>query len=371
MEKLRNSFCLDTILSKASVELPLRREEIAFLLSLKDSRNIARLFQTARLLRQRHFGKKIFLYGFIYFSTYCRNDCRFCASRRTNRFANRYRKTGQNVLEAARQLAESGVHCLDLTMGEDPLFYQEKEGSFDAITEMAQQVKGETGLPLMISPGAVPLSAMRRFAHANLDWYACYQETYDRDLFEWLRPGQSYEQRLQNKASARQCGMLIEEGILSGVGESIDDVAASIGFMQQLDVHQARVMSFVPQYGTPMADRHSPPRLRELVTISVLRLVFPDRLIPASLDIDGIRLLQARLNAGANVITSLIPPHMGLSGVSQSTLGIHDGSRTVQGVAPLLKKAGLEAASADDYRNWVKKERDRLSLEFSSYEART
>lgn len=49
-----------------------------------------------------------------------------------------------------------------------------------------------------------------------------------------------------------------------------------------------------------------------------MRLLFPDKLIPASLDVDGISGLELRLMAGANVVTSIIPPNEGLAGVAQS-----------------------------------------------------
>ena len=69
---------LETILSKALQEEKLSKAEVVFLLGLDKSEHINRLFATAKSLRHKHFGTKIFLYGFIYASTYCRNDCRFC-----------------------------------------------------------------------------------------------------------------------------------------------------------------------------------------------------------------------------------------------------------------------------------------------------
>ena len=35
------------------------------------------LFAAARQAREKHFADKVFLYGFVYFSTYCKNDCAF------------------------------------------------------------------------------------------------------------------------------------------------------------------------------------------------------------------------------------------------------------------------------------------------------
>jgi methylornithine synthase len=252
-------------------------------------------------------------------------------------------------------------------MGEDP-FYLRNESGFDSLLTLIQKVKKETGLPLMLSPGVVSKDVLAEFVKAGVDWYACYQETHNRQLFSSLRPEQDYDSRLSSKIIAKRLGILIEEGILTGVGENSSDIAYSIEVIKSLDASQARVMSFVPQMGTPMYNRKSPSRLRELMTIAVLRLLFPDRLIPASLDVDGLDLLQERLEAGANVITSLIPPRLGLSGVSQPSLGIDEGSRTVLAVEPLLDKIGIEAATNKDYFQWVCREKVALTCGPANYE---
>lgn len=349
---------LDGILGKALEGKPLERSEITFLLALEEESEISRVFRVARYLRTKYFGNKTFLYGFVYFSTFCRNDCTFCSSRSSNSRTSRYRKSDAEIVDAACLLAESGVHLIDLTMGEDP-YYDKGERGFDSLLEMIHKVKAATGLPVMISPGCVPDMVLKELSGTGADWYACYQETHNRHLFACLRPGQDYELRLSSKVAARRLGMLIEEGIMTGVGESFSDIANSIHAMRDLGAHQARVMSFIPQYGTPMEKRRSPSRSIELMTIAVLRLLFPDRLIPASLDVDGLDLLQERLDAGANVITSLIPPCSGLSGVSQPSLGIEDGCRTVEGVTPLLEGLGMEIALRMDYCRWVSSEKSK------------
>jgi methylornithine synthase len=369
MIEIPSSSRFESILEKALRLFPLTREEIVFLLARDDADQLSRLFETARKLRARFFADKAFAYGFIYFSTHCRNNCRFCSSRVSNRAKTRYRKTGEEIREAAVELAESGVHLIDLTMGEDPLYFGRAEG-FESLVELAGRIKRETGLPVMISPGVVSENTLSGFARAGVDWYACYQETHNPRLFEDLRPGQSYEARMDRKYLARRLGLLVEEGIMTGVGETLEDIADSLAAMRLLRAHQTRVMSFTPQNGTPLAGRPSPLRLRELLIIAVLRLVFPDRLIPASLDIDGLGYLKERLDAGANVVTSLIPPARGLSGVSQATLDIDEGNRTLAGIRPLLDAAGLALAGADEYKNWVREERKKLRLQELRDEAR-
>ena len=90
-----------------------------------------------------------------------------------------------------------------------------------------------------------------------------------------------------------------------------------------------------------------------MLTLAVLRLVFPDRLVPASLDVAGLAGLQKRLAAGANVITSLVPPGFGLAGVAQSSLDIAEAKRTTGRILSELEKLGLRAASTENYLDWI------------------
>ena len=346
---------LDWVLSKSQSGEYLTRREIRFLLGLRDQGDLGRLFQTAREVRRRHFGEAIFLYGFVYFSTWCRNDCIFCRYRKSNPLAQRYRKDEREIVEIACRLADSGVHLIDLTMGEDSFYHSHNQG-VNGLVDLAKAVKAQTGLPVMVSPGIVNHETLRALWGAGVEWYACYQETHNRRLFSRLRPGQSYNERLSRKVEARRLGMLIEEGILTGAGDSLDDIVTSIGVMKTLKAHQMRVMTFQAQRGTPLETARARSSRRELLTIATLRLLFPDRLIPASLDVRGISGLRDRLFAGANVVTSLIPPKMGLVGVSQSDLDIDEGYRTVKGVVPVIKETGLRVATRTDYTRWVDQE---------------
>jgi methylornithine synthase len=310
----------------------------------------------------------VFLYGFLYLSTFCRNDCRFCWYRRSNPACRRYRKSEQEVLQACARLAASGVHLVDLTLSEDPLLATPQ--GLETLARLTARVKEATGLPLMLSPGVVPADALRALRRAGADWYACYQETHRRALFHRLRPAQSYAARMRAKRAARDAGLLLEEGVLCGVGESPRDLAASVRAMRRLGAEQVRAMSFVPHPGIPLAARPQAGRCRgepgrdasrELTAIAALRLAFPDRLIPASLDVDGLDGLARRLEAGANVVTSLIPPGQGLAGVAQSELDIEEGRRTVGEVREVLARCGLQEATGAQYAEWLELRRGQRS----------
>ncbi len=343
---------LDTILAKASHQHALTQKEITTILQLRQPQLLEALFSTARSIRQQYFGNHVFLYGFLYISTYCRNNCNFCFYRAQNTLSPRfrYRKAETEIIEAAIQLARSGVHLIDLTMGEDP----SGEHGFHSLIRLVQAIKTAVFLPIMISPGVVPPPILAQFAVAGASWFACYQETHNPTLFQQLRPGQDYLTRLNSKHQAHQLGMLTEEGILVGVGETSHDIAHSLTEMRASNADQVRAMNFVPQQGTPMAHFPFPEPLTELILIALMRILFPDRLIPATLDVEGLAGLKRRMDAGANVVTSIVPPQQGLAGVAQSSLDIDDARRTTDNVLTILTECGLQIASHQQYQDWIK-----------------
>ena len=342
---------LAEILERALDGQPPAGPDIATLLAVTDPSDAAALFAAAGELRYRHFGDAVFLYGFVYFSTYCHNECTFCLYRRGNPESPRYRKSLDEVVAIACGLAASGVHLIDLTMGEDPLYFATNE--FDALVELVRAVKEAAGLPVMISPGQVSADVLAALRDAGAEWYACYQETHSPEVYARLRVGQDFAIRAAARSAAAGLGMLVEDGMLLGIGETIADRALTVAAMRDEPVDQVRVMSFVPQRGTPLEHEWPADSLGELVTIAAMRLVMPDRLIPATLDVDGINGLEPRLAAGANVVTSIVPPDLGLAGVSQSELDIDAGLRTAAEASARVTALGLRAATAGEYAEWV------------------
>jgi methylornithine synthase len=309
------------------------------------------VFAAAREARARSFGDTVFLYGFVYFSTYCRNACAFCFYRADNDESPRYRKSPDEVVAICRDLAGSGVVLLDLTMGEDPVIHDDP--GYAGLLELVAAVCKDSGLPVMVSPGVVPDEVLAGLRAGGADWYALYQETHTPELYARLRTGQPFAARVAARSAARRAGLLVEDGLLTGIGDTAADRARSIADMRAAAWEQVRVMTFVPQAGTPLAGVSPAGDEAELLTIATMRLAMPESLIPASLDVDGIRGLERRLNAGASVVTSIVPPTVGLAGVSQAELDIDEGYRTVAGVLPHLDQLGLRAGTVAEYRAWL------------------
>ncbi len=326
------------------------KEELVKIIRSDDPELLSELFRTARDIRKEVQGNKIFAYGFVYFTTYCRNNCNFCYYRKSNGIE-RYRKKADEILEISKSLIDSGVNLIDLTMGEDPAYHEE---GFDTLAQIVRTIKEEYDTPVMVSPGVVDKEIIDKLADAGADFYALYQETHNRRLFSQLRVGQDYDERMNAKLYAKEKGMFIEEGLLAGVGESEEDIADSLLIMGEIGARQVRVMSFIPQEGSPMESCRTPDRMEELKIIALMRHLYPTALIPASLDVDGIKGLKDRINAGANLITSIIPPKSGFMGVAQNTMDVDEGGRTVKEAAAILDEMGLRIAEKDEYRDFLR-----------------
>ena len=308
------------------------------------------LFQAARDARERRFGNRIFTYGFVYFSTHCRNNCSFCYYRRSNSDIGRYRKTAEEVVQLAGSLKDAGINLADLTMGEDPVMYAD---NYSRLTGMISDVRDQVGISIMCSPGALPREAFHLIKEAGADWHACYQETYNRELFSRMRLEQDFDARLDQKRWAMEAGLLAEDGMMIGLGESARDRAETILAMGDTGAQQIRAMTFVPQEGTPMVAVTPMDSEQELKCIAIMRILYPDRLIPCSLDVEGIAGLRTRLHAGANVITSIVPPNRNLAGVAQHELDIENGNRSVEHVFEVLNSLGYRNADSSEYRAYL------------------
>ncbi|MDR2525591.1 MAG: [FeFe] hydrogenase H-cluster radical SAM maturase HydE, partial [Oscillospiraceae bacterium] len=74
---------------EANTVLP--RGEMRVLLESCSAAEEEYLYSRARFVREREFGKSVWLRGLIEISSYCKNDCYYCGLRRGNRRAERYR----------------------------------------------------------------------------------------------------------------------------------------------------------------------------------------------------------------------------------------------------------------------------------------
>jgi methylornithine synthase len=338
---------ISEIVARAGAGTPPSLEEAEAIVSLKPGPAAEALFSGASKLRDEAGGSLVFLYGFVYLSTYCRNNCAFCHYRSELAGLSRYRKSLEEIVAAAEALKEGGVHLIDLTMGEDEGLIRGR--GFEELLEIVRAVRQKTRLPVMLSPGRLSAEKLRKAKEAGADWYALYQETSNRELFKLWRRGQDFDSRLKAKREAIEAGLLVEDGMLLGAGAAPKDLAESISAFRSLPASQVRAMTYVPSPGGLPKDPAGHGSFQELLAIAALRLSQPLALIPASLDVEGLSGLAPRMRAGANVVTSIIEAGSKLAGVASKDLDIENRRRGAEMAKKELERLSLAAASQEDY----------------------
>ena len=107
----------------------LREEHILkfneYLLLIQNRENCKEyLFENAREVRKKIYGKDVYIRGLIEFSNYCKNDCLYCGIRRSNKNSERYRLNKDEILDCADQGYNLGFRTFVLQSGEDRILYR-------------------------------------------------------------------------------------------------------------------------------------------------------------------------------------------------------------------------------------------------------
>ena len=178
------------------------------------------------------YGNKIYVRGLIEFTNYCKNDCFYCGIRRSNREAQRYRLTEEDILTCCAEGYELGFRTFVLQGGEDPFFTDEK------IVHMIHEIKKKyPDCALTLSIGEKSEESYRAFREAGADRYLLRHETADTRHYSRLHPYEmSCEHRKNCLRTLKKLGFQTGAGFMVGSPfQTIDDLVADFLFLKELD----------------------------------------------------------------------------------------------------------------------------------------
>ena len=105
----------------------LKKDEFVKLIqAYKNPEAVEALKTRAVELRKKYYGDQVFTRGLIEFTNYCKNDCYYCGIRKSNRNADRYRLTAEEILACCENGYELGFRTFVLQGGEDPYYTDER-----------------------------------------------------------------------------------------------------------------------------------------------------------------------------------------------------------------------------------------------------
>jgi biotin synthase len=285
------------LIEKAVSTNSLAKDELVFLLCEENA--AAALAQAADITRKKHVGNGVYLRGLIEFSSYCRQNCKYCGLRRDNKNAARYRLSPETIIELARKAQSYGYKTVVIQSGEDPSF------DADKVCLIITEIK-KLDLAVTLSIGERTFEEYRAFKAAGADRYLLRIETSDKKLYEELDPGMSWKTRARCLEDLRTLGYEVGCGSLVGLpGQTVESIAGDILFFKENGFDMIGIGPFIPHPNTPLAGSGTRGHFETALKVMALtRLLMPDINMPATtametLDKNG-RLIA--LQSGANVV---------------------------------------------------------------------
>lgn len=280
--------------------------DIGFLLNCKED-ELQPLFLLAREVQHSVYGRDVYIRGLIEFTNYCKNDCYYCGIRRGNRHAERYRLTKEDILDCCEEGYRLGFRTFVLQGGEDPFWT-------DALlTGLISAIKNRfPDCAVTLSVGEKSRESYRAYYAAGADRFLLRHETANGAHYRQLHPPElSGEQRKQCLFTLKEIGFQVGCGMMVGSpGQTAAHIREDLLFMKELEPHMIGIGPFIPHQETPFA--HQPPGTlsQTLALLSVLRILFPHILLPATTALaticDGGR--ERGILAGANVVMPNLSP---------------------------------------------------------------
>ncbi|WP_277668789.1 [FeFe] hydrogenase H-cluster radical SAM maturase HydE [Caproiciproducens galactitolivorans] len=285
----------------------LRKDELCALLDNLTAKSAPYLFEKARSVTNRNFGNRIYVRGLIEFTNYCKNDCFYCGIRKSNRNAKRYRLTKEEILSCCENGYSLGFRTFVLQGGEDPFYTDDK------IADLVFSIKkAYPDCAVTLSIGEKSEEAYRRFREAGSDRYLLRHETANPEHYGKLHPPElSLANRMRCLEQLKGLGYQTGTGFMvDSPYQTTENLAEDLLFIKRFDPQMVGIGPFVPHHDTPFADFPAGKLERTLHLISILRLMLPNALLPATTALGTIHPegREKGILAGANVVMPNLSP---------------------------------------------------------------
>lgn len=295
------------LIDKLHQEQILSAEEFRTLLTDRSEETDLYARELADQVRQQVYGNQIYVRGLIEFTNYCKNDCYYCGIRRSNRNAQRYRLTEEDILACCKEGYELGFRTFVLQGGEDGYYTDEK---LTALIRKIKEVYPDCALTLSI--GEKSEESYRAYKEAGADRYLLRHETAREEHYRKLHPEEmSCENRKNCLRTLKKLGYQTGAGFMVGSPyQTIDDLVEDFLFLKELDPEMVGIGPFISHQDTPFHDEKSGTLEDTLFYLALLRLMLPNVLLPATTALGTIcsKGRELGVKSGANVVMPNLSP---------------------------------------------------------------
>ncbi|MBQ8781362.1 MAG: [Oscillospiraceae bacterium] len=298
--------CFDLI-DKLEKEHILTKEEFVFLIKNRTPEISEYLFEKARKVRHKYYGRKVYIRGLIEFTNYCKNNCLYCGIRCSNKNVQRYRLTKEQILSCCEQGYALGFRTFVMQGGEDP-FYTD-----DIMTDIISSIREKyPDCAITLSIGEKSRESYERYFKAGANRFLLRHETADSEHYSKLHPSAlTAENRQRCLFDLKDIGFQTGSGFMVGSPyQTEENLAEDMLFIHKLQPQMVGIGPFIPHHDTPFKDERAGTAELTLFMLGLTRLMLPSVLLPSTTALgtiapDG---REKGILAGANVVMPNLSP---------------------------------------------------------------
>lgn len=277
------------------------------LLASEDEALVKNLFEQAREVADGIYGKRVFIRGLIEISSHCKNDCLYCGLRRSQKGAVRYRLTDEQILDCCEKGYRLGFRTFVMQGGEDAWFDDER------MVRIVSEVRRRyPDCAITLSLGERSDESYQRLFDAGANRYLLRHETADKDHYEKLHPSDmSFDNRMHCLETLKTIGYQVGCGFMVGSPfQTVETLYKDLQFIRSFQPHMVGIGPFIPAHDTPFADQPQGSVETTLRLLSIIRLIHPHVLLPATTALGTLHPLgrERGIMAGANVVMPNLSP---------------------------------------------------------------
>ncbi len=278
---------LDEILLHARELKGISHAEAERLLMVEDDAHLEKIADTARIIKEEIYGKRLVLFAPLYVSNMCNNDCLYCAFKKSNKMIPRRTLTLDEVRREVQLLVQQGHKRILLVSGEG-LGMQALDYTVKAMETIysVKMGKGEIRR-INVNIAALPVESYRTLKAARIGTYQLFQETYHGDTYKTMHPSgpkSDYLYHLTAMDRAMEAGIDdVGVGVLFGLADYRFEIMAMLQHIRHLEerfgtgVHTISIPRLEPATGSDVSVHPPHPvddrEFRKI--ISILRITVP------------------------------------------------------------------------------------------------
>lgn len=295
------------IIDSLQKEQEISLENLRFLLETQDQELIEYLSICARRTATAIYDNHVYIRGLIEFTNICKNDCLYCGIRKSNANAQRYRLTKEDILSCCDTGYLLGFRTFVLQGGEDAFFTDE------LICDIVSTIKNQhPDCAVTLSIGEKTFESYQKYFLAGADRYLLRHETANEAHYQSLHPTElSLKNRKRCLKDLKDIGYQTGCGFMVGSpNQTIETLYEDLLFIKELQPQMVGIGPFIPHKDTPFADAKAGTLEQTLRLLSIIRLIHPHVLLPATTALGTIHPQGREMGilSGANVVMPNLSP---------------------------------------------------------------